>query len=450
MIYTFLANQASDDPIYVQLYQYIRQMIIHQDILTGEKLPSIREASHHLKLSKTTIESAYFQLATEGYIESIPKKGYFVVALHDYIFKNAPEKPFTHTGPTIEKQTLHYINEDVHHGSVDWHAWKRIYTRILLDDPDKVFSHGSYSGESSLKKSISHFINTHRGAKTHPQQILIGAGIQYLIGILASILRKEIGTVALEHPGYDKAKYIFEDYGFHTIDIPVSEEGLEIDQLILSSARIVYVSPSHQFPTGSLMPINKRLQLLAWAQNNRAYILEDDYDSLIRFESKPVPCLQGLDQNDRVIYLGSFSKLISPALRISYLVLPNRLLPQYFQIAHRYTQTASKIEQLTLSTFIDEGHFDKHLRKIKRIYHKKKDLLKKYLEILWGHHIELISADSGLHAVVRLKCYHDASYIYKHFNQHGLSIAIIKDNHPWYDLSLSYSGVPFEWLLNNS
>jgi len=228
----------------------------------------------------------------------------------------------------------------------------------------------------------------------------------------------------------------------------VGDDGLQIESLKASHAKIVYVSPSHQFPTGSLMPISKRLQLLSWADSVKGFILEDDYDSLIRFESKPVPCLQGLDQSDRVIYLGSFSKILTPALRISYMILPRRLMADYQSIAHRYTQSSSKLEQIALALFIQEGHIDKHLRKIKRIYHKKMTLLQKYLEKLWGDKVDLISADSGLHAVITLKSEKPPDQLVLFFENHGISVNIIRHVLHTYEISLSYSGIPFDELNN--
>ena len=195
------------------------------------------------------------------------------------------------------------------------------------------------------------------------------------------------------------------------------------------------------------MPIQKRLQLLSWAETRKGYILEDDYDSLIRFESRPVPCLQGLDKNDRVIYLGSFSKILTPALRISYMILPLRLLEDYIKISKKYTQSSSKLEQLTLAQFIGEGHIDKHLRKIKRIYSKKRDLLKNYLETVWGDDIELISADSGLHTVISLKSQCNAHEIVDFFKSKGLHVSVINNYEHCFEISLSYSGIPFDSLI---
>ncbi|MBN2286552.1 MAG: PLP-dependent aminotransferase family protein [Tissierellales bacterium] len=449
MIYTFIPDKTSGRPIYIQLYEYIRDEIKLQHIKSGEKLPSIRETASTLRISKTTIENAYFQLLTEGYIESQPKKGYFAIDVKDY---------FSDQLMSISTKSIHsdssshvearYINEDTHLGSIDLRIWKKLYNRILSESEDAVYSSGSYQGEYQLRNEISGFVNATRGGHTNPEQIVIGAGIQYLIGILSGIIKHDIRTAAVESPGYEKARYIFEDYGFKTIDIPVKGDGINMTALEASGASLVYVSPSHQFPTGSLMPIAKRLELLSWAEKKSGYILEDDYDSLIRFESRPVPCLQGLDKSDRVIYLGSFSKILTPALRISYMILPERLINPYLIISTRYTQSSSKLEQLTLSSFIKEGHIDKHLRKIKRIYSKKRDLLIPFLQKIWPGPITLISADSGLHSVVAIESEWTPEEITRLFDRHRILINIIRRSGTHYELSIAYSGLPFA-LMNS-
>jgi GntR family transcriptional regulator/MocR family aminotransferase len=450
MIFTFIPDKKSKKPVYIQLYEHIRDEIKNKTIKKGDKLPSIRETASTYKISKTTVENSYFQLLTEGYIDSIPKKGYFAHDLKDYFSDKetspVPSTPQEKDVYAEDEDTEKFSNENVHLGSIDTKIWKKLYNRILTDYEDKVYSSGSYQGEYKLRYEISNFVNKTRGGKTRPEQIVIGAGIQYLMGILAGMVKNQAKTAAVEYPGYEKAKYIFEDYGFQTVDIPVKEDGLNLKSLENSKADIAYVSPSHQFPTGSLMPIGKRLDLLSWAANNESFLMEDDYDSLIRFESLPVPCLQGLDKDDRVIYLGSFSKILTPAMRMSYMILPERLLDRYRDISSKYTQSASKLEQLTLASFIGEDHIYKHLRKIKRIYSKKRNLIKEYLERLWGSEITMISADSGLHAVVSLESKKPAEEIIDFFADKGLLVNIIRNKETVYELSISYSGLSFEEL----
>ncbi|MDW7667195.1 MAG: PLP-dependent aminotransferase family protein [Bacillota bacterium] len=445
MLLTFYADKENDKTIYMQLYEYLKEEIIKNHIKDGEKLPSIREASKMFKLSKTTIENAYFQLLTEGYIENKSRKGYYVIHLSDFQIKGEiKESNKIFKNINIDLEEKHYKNEDVDHSTFEVKDWKKIYSRVLFTREKELYSSSDYQGEYELRKEISEFTNLARGANSSPEQIVIGAGVQYLIGILAGIIREDYNNAAVESPGYEKARYIFEDYSFNTTEIPVRNDGLNTEMLYKSNADVVYVSPSHQFPTGSLMPIKKRLQLLNWAKEEKSFIVEDDYDSLIRHESKPVPCLQGLDKNDRVIYLGSFSKILLPSLRISYMILPVRLLKKYNEIKSRYTQTSSKIEQMALEIYIKEGYLQKHINKIKRIYKKKINLIQEYIKNFQGNKIKVLSADSGLHIVLEVFTKISSNSLKKEFEDKNILIRIIEEKKSSYIISLSYSGLDFE------
>jgi len=444
MILTFYANKQKESPIYIQLYEYIKYEIIKNNIKDGEKLPSIRNGAKMLKVSRTTIENAYFQLLTEGYIENKPRKGYYAIHLSDFQIETNLSESNKPKKINIEMKKKHYKNEDVDHSTFEVKEWKKLYTKILLDRESDLYSSSSYQGEYELRKEISEFTNLARGTNSIPEQIIIGAGVQYLIGILAGIIRNEHSNAAVESPGYEKARYIFEDYNFNTTEIPVRKDGLNTNMLYKSNADIVYVSPSHQYPTGSLMPIKKRLQLLNWAEESNSFIVEDDYDSLIRHESKPVPCLQGLDKGDRVIYLGSFSKILLPSLRISYMILPLRLLGKYNEIKNRYTQTSSKIEQLALASYIKEGYLQKHINKIKRVYKKKINLIQEYIKDYQSENIKVVSADSGLHLVLQIHKKISSNSLKKKFEDNNILIDIIEESRKSYTVSLSYSGLNFK------
>ncbi len=432
----------------MQLYNYIRKSIITGQTGSGEKIPSIREISQTTGLSRTTVENAYFQLLTEGYILSRPKSGYYAADLTEIKWdlprgKEEEEKKLLEMDISRE---IKYFNEDVDGESFDASTWKKIYGRVIKESGDKIFSVGQHQGEPCLRREISRFINQTRGARTSPGQIVIGAGVQYLMGILVGLVRRNGGRAAFEEPGYEKARYIFEDYGFETESIRVMENGIDIAGLYASNADIAYVSPSHQFPTGFLMPVPKRIDLINWAREKKSFIIEDDYDSLIRHESRPVPCLQGLDSHDRVIYLGSFSKILLPSLRISYMVLPHRLLHDYESVKRRYSQSASKLEQLTLASFIEEGFMEKHIRKIKRSYKRKSFLLQRYIERNFKRRIEIINADSGLNMVLGLYTEKNADEVSDSFAKKGILAKVIGDYDGNVVVSIAYSGFPTDCL----
>ena len=442
MLMTFYPKRGINEPVYMQLYEHMRKEIIAGKIGRGEKLPSIREISQSTGLSRTTIESAYFQLLTEGYILSRPKSGYYAADLTEIGWdlpwekEKKEEKPLE-TDISREKK---YFNEDVDSESFDAATWKRMYGSVLKDFRNEIFSVGEYRGESDLRREISRFINQTRGARTSPDQIVVGAGVQYLIVILAGLVRRDGGRAAFEEPGYEKARYVFEDCGFETDSIRVLENGIDIKSLYESKADIVYVSPSHQFPTGFLMPVPKRIDLINWAREKGAFIIEDDYDSLIRHESRPVPCLQGLDSHDRVIYLGSFSKILLPSVRISYMVLPHRLLNGYEKIKSRYSQSASKLEQLTLAKFLEEGFMEKHIRRIKRNYKRKNYLMQRYIRNQFAGRVEILSSDSGLSMVLGFRTGRSGKEIERLFAGKGISVNAIGRDGTNQIVSLAYSG----------
>ena len=323
-----------------------------------------------------------------------------------------------------------------------------MYSNQLFYNETELYSSSNIKGEYLLRKAISEFINSFRGAKTVPEQIIVGAGIQSLLFTLCVLFKNFTEYAAFENPGYDKARYIFEDFGFKTTYINVSGDGFSISDLEKTSAGIVYVSPSHQYPTGSVMPVGKRMHLLAWAKKNSTYILEDDYDSIIRFESKPVPCLQGMDNNQRVVYIGSFSKLLSPAFRISYMVLPVTLLEKYDLLKNRYTQSASKIEQLALAEFISEGHLNRHIRKIKKIYSEKNKLAADFLGNILDMKVKKVTSDSGLHMILDVFTSVNYEEISKLLKKNKISSTLINSEDGYHRISLSYSGFTFEELEN--
>ncbi|MPW25375.1 aminotransferase class I/II-fold pyridoxal phosphate-dependent enzyme [Alkalibaculum sp. M08DMB] len=388
-----------DEPFYIQIYNHFKTEIIIGNLIKGAKLPSIRGLSMDIKVSKTTIESAYNQLVVEGYVNNIPKKGYFVVALKDYEFTTDKKKILN---PAKDK-FLDYINNGVDKASFDMKIWRKLYGNILSEKDNKLYTVGDYQGEEVLRQKICEFVQKTRGVKCSSDQIVVGAGIQYLLGILCSLTLEDQYSVAVEYPGFNQAKNVFEDYHMKIIPVPVYDEGIDIEELKQSQAKMVYLSPSHQYPTGSVMPIDKRLDILNWASNNDSIIIEDDYDCLIRYESRPIPALQGLDKGGHVIYLGSFSKILLPSIRISYMILPQKILDRYKSKIGRYSQTSSKIEQLTLAQFMKEGYLEKHLRKIRKVYHRKNEIIVNYINKYAKEKINILGHDSGLHMMFELK-----------------------------------------------
>ncbi len=383
--FQLILDSTSKVPMYHQIYTSVRDGILSGDIQKGEKLPSLRESAKVLGVSITTVAEAYNQLSVEGYIKNRPKSGYFV---RDIDFLNTTASfamnlldPFQSTPDSAAMDEESYIDP----ACFDFLKWKKCLNQILTDYPHLLLKEGDPQGELALRHEISRYAYQHRGVHSTPNQIVIGAGIQPIIDFLCLILRKlEIHRLAIENPGFPVVQRIFSDRDFEILPIPVDAEGIQISVLPTSSNTITYVSPSNQFPLGSVMPVGKRYGLLEWARSTGNYILEDDYDSELRYFGKPIPSLQGMDTEGRVVYLGSFSTTLFPSIKISYMILPTELLQHALNFIDGYRQTCSKSEQLALALYIKNGLFQTHIKKLRRLYaqkmHKASDSIKENFE----------------------------------------------------------------------
>ncbi len=413
-------------PKYVRLYKYIRDEIESKRIGPNEKIPSIRLVAKQLGISRTTVENAYYQLTLEGYIYSRSKSGYYACDIGTIPSnKNMDIKTVNEDFQVFDKNTGEYLDE----GCFSFAAWKKSYNRVLLYQSKKLIQHGSPQGEIELRQELSKYVYRSRGVKCTFDQIIIGAGVQVLLGILCTLLKTlNISGIAFEDPGFTDVWHVFEDYGFNLLPVSVSERGLNVKELAESSAQICYVSPSHQFPTGTIMPVGNRLDLLKWSKDNNSYIIEDDYDSELRYSGNPIPSLQSLDMYGRVVYLGSFSTVFLPSVRISYMILPGILLKQYKKFGIRYNQTSSKIEQLTLASYINEGEFERHLRRIRKKFAVKYALLKNSIEKLCAQRIKILPSDSGTNMIMLLKDTKNVSAAAKSMCSKGLTVKHISDS----------------------
>lgn len=416
-------KEDAQKPLYIQLYEYIRQEIESARIEESEKLPSIRKMASDLSISKTTIESAYQQLIMEGYIYSSPKKGYYVSKIENNIFLNQNN----HKNQMLFEKDCIEKDKELDKNIFDFNIWKKYTSRVLAYETQNLLTYGDKQGEYKLRREIVKYVYQSRGVICDFNQIVIGAGIQSLISILCVIL-KSIGynTITFEEPGFEDPQQIFNDHKFNIKHIPLFDDGMDINILRKINPNICYVCPSHQFPTGTIMTINKRTQLLKWAYQNSSLIIEDDYDGQLRYCGKPIPALQGLSKGKNVIYLGSFSTLLIPSIRISYMVLPYNILEIYYKHKHKYNQTASKIDQLTLACFMEDGVFERHLKKIKRIYSQKNNFLLKELKDKLGNNLSIMGSESGIHMGVKIKTESDESALYGLCNKLNVEIKPIK------------------------
>lgn len=443
MIGIMIDFNQSNTPKYKQLYAHIKREIEMGNLKNNEKLPSVRLLSQTLKISKATIENAYNQLLLEGYIESRNKSGYYVIDFEKNELEPLRNNVMRATPTKVNRETSKRYNSDgTEESAFSFVEWKKAINRVLEYEKQTLLNYGDVKGELALRDEIARFVRQSRGVVCKSEQIVIGAGIQYLFGIIAAAFRTIENRIAFEYPGFSKGMYIFEDYGYQMKKIPLQDDGIDIKLLEQSKSNLVYVSPSHQYPTGSVMGIKKRLQLLDWAYKNNGYIIEDDYDSLLRYEGIPVPALQGLRGGEHVIYVGSFSKLLIPALRISFMIVPESLLQNFNLLLPRYSQSVSKIEQLALANFMSEGAFERHIRRIRKIYGKKNQILIEAFKICEYEEVTLIGKGSGLHVTLSLNKGVDVNALISACVAIGISLEAIAGYKEGNIVVFSYSGVP--------
>ena len=401
-----IIDEKLSEPLYLQLYRHIREAILSGDIRAGEKLPSLRSLSKTLQLSITTVEQAYDQLAVEGYIQSKPQSGYYASAIGADHLRDAVRSE--EEEPTMDFNGLSGLDRDqlaayYDPACFDFTKWKKCMNRVLTEYADFLYTEGDPRGEAPLRHEISKDLYQARGVRCQPEQIVIGAGTQQLTGQLCVILdNMGIDYVAFEEPGYLPVRQIFRDRGFKMTTVPVGKEGIRIDRLPANIRSAAYVSPSNQFPTGSVMPVARCYELLEWAEKNNSIILEDDYNSELRYFGRAVPSLQGLDHNQRVVYLGSFSSTLFPAIKISYMVLPLPMLEIFERQLSSYTQTCSKTEQLTLALYMEKGLYQANIRKLRGLYSQKIQVATAALRRYGGDRIAVLSNTSGLHMLLEI------------------------------------------------
>jgi GntR family transcriptional regulator/MocR family aminotransferase len=402
----FNLNNENKVPLYMQIYKHIKDEILCGNIPSDSKLPSIRNLCKDLKVSKNTIEAAYEQLIAEGYVKSKNRSGLYVEKIENDFntYKSFSSDSFKEK---ILETVYPPVKYDFSSGQIDlssfpYTQFRKTLTRCVDEYSKELLLYGDHKGDYGLRYEITKYIHHSRGVRCSPEQILISSGTQESLNLLCLILLNLHSSIAFENPSYIGAKDVFKHFNFNITPINLTEDGIDIESLNKSNSNIVYVTPSHQYPYGMVMPISKRLKLLNWANENNGIIIEDDYDGEFRYKGKSIPSLQGLDETERVVYLGSFSKSLMPSLRISYLVLPKCLLNIYEEKYKTYEQPVPRLMQKTLELFMKEGYWDKHLRKSKVLYKKKHEVLINSIMKHLGHNVTIIGADSGLHLLIQV------------------------------------------------
>ncbi|MGJ9457910.1 PLP-dependent aminotransferase family protein [Oceanobacillus sp. CF4.6] len=397
-------NRDKEIPLYEQLYIYIKNEITEGRLPYGSKLPSKRKLAEFLSISQNTVETAYDQLMAEGYLESLPRKGYFIMASGDLEYVQ-PADADPKLDPGEEEHSK--VKYNFHPSWVDtenfpFAQWRKYAKNTIDKQNHSLLLLGDARGEFELRQEISHYLYHARGIQCSPEDIIVGAGVEVLLQQLLLLFEKNT-VYGVEDPGYHLILRILKSFPNEVYPLEVDEEGIQVEPIEKSNPNVVYVTPSHHFPYGTVLSVNRRTQLLNWASEEKnRYIIEDDYDSEFRYSGKSIPSLKSLDKKGKVIYLGSFSKSLIPSLRISYMVLPKPLLERYKDELSFYHSSVSRIDQHILAQFMKEGDFERHLNRMRKIYRRK---LEKIIDMLKPYEgtVSVIGERSGLHIVLSVK-----------------------------------------------
>ena len=392
---TYELKKAPGVPLYEALYRCIRGDILSGKLKPGEKLPSKRALAQNLEVSKITVETAYNQLLSEGFLRSEEKVGYFVEAVER---PAAPEPPGRAAPPAEEQK---WILDLTANGTEQFpfSVWMKLQREVTLDYGQALLLPIPNRGVPELRQAIAEHLSDFRGMRVDPENILIGAGTDFLYNLLMQLLGRE-KIYAVEEPGYGKIRKIYAAGGVKSVSAPMDEMG--VIPGALQNADVLHFSPSHHFPTGLVTPVSRRMELLSWAGDSR-WIIEDDYDSEFRFDAHPMPAVQSLDRAGRVIYMNTFSKSIAPSIRISYMVLPSDLMREFQNRLGFYSCTVPSFEQYTLARFLSRGYFEKHINRMRKLYKNRRNLVISFLNRCpFAEKLTILEQDAGLHFLLKV------------------------------------------------
>jgi GntR family transcriptional regulator/MocR family aminotransferase len=406
-------------PLYRQIYRALRRAILEGDLVAGARLPSTRGLARELGVSRNVVLLAFEQLAAEGFVtmrvgagtyvatalpegapvgRSAPTEAAAPVSLSPYGARALAERRDVVDHPEPPPYDFRYGHPDVEAALL--RRWKRHLARqVFAASTD----YGAPDGDPRLQRAVASYLRRERGVRCEPERILITSGSQQALDLAARTLLTPGERVVIEEPHYQGARQLFAAAGAELVPVPVDDEGLDPERLPAQGARLAYLTPSHQFPTGAVMPLSRRLALLAWAERTGAYVLEDDYDSEYRYGGRPLAAIQGLDERGRVIYVGTFSKVLFPALRLGFLVLPPALVAPFRATKWLTDRHSSGLEQAALADLIEAGDFGRHLRRMRARYARLRSALMAALAHHLGDRVEVVGSNAGIHLLAWLR-----------------------------------------------
>lgn len=392
---TYELKKAPGVPLYEALYRCLRADILSGKLAPGEKLPSKRALAQNLEVSKITVETAYNQLLSEGYLYAREKVGYFVEQVERRPREIAPE-------PEVPEEEPWQWLLDLTAGGTEgfpFSVWMKLQREVMLDYGQNLLRPLPNRGIPELRRAIARHLADFRGMQVDPENIILGAGTDFLYNLLIQLLGRE-KIYAVEEPGYGKIRKIYAAGGVRCLSAPMDSLGVIPESL--ARAQVLHCSPSHHYPTGLVTPVTRRLELLSWAGTDK-WIIEDDYDSEFRFDAHPVPAMQALDGRGRVIYMNTFTKTLAPSIRISYMVLPGALMAEFQKRLGFYSCTVPSFEQYTLARFLDRGYFEKHINRMRKSYKSRRNTVISLLkQCAFSDKLTILEQDAGLHFLLRV------------------------------------------------
>ncbi|MGJ3245015.1 MAG: PLP-dependent aminotransferase family protein [Elainellaceae cyanobacterium] len=398
-------DRTSPIPLLRQIYLELRDRILKGNLPAGQKLPSSRELAHHLNVSRNSVLDAYDQLIAEGYLESRPRSGTYVAQGAYWKFIDpAPS-------PVPSDASLYLTSTDL----IDFRSgipaldafprkrWSQLAQQAFQDAPADALSYGLPQGCAELRIALAHYLQKTRGVRCNAEQLIITNGATQAYSLIAKLLTSPGDSIIIEDPVPTEIRQIFSGFGLSLRSVPVDACGLQTEELPRDrTPRFALITPSHQFPMGCVLTIQRRIELLRYAQHTHGYVIEDDYDSEFRYEGTPVNSLQGMAP-EQVIYVGTFSKTLLPSLRLGYMVLPSSLVEPCRHLKRLSDLHSSSLEQLTLTQFIQQGYLERHIARMRKLYRSRRDVLKHCLDHHFGDRIRLLGDSTGLHLVAEFR-----------------------------------------------
>lgn len=448
---TYSFSKSSPLSLYEQLYRFIKEDIINLTLAPHTKLPSKRNFAKNLGVSTITVENAYSQLMMEGYIYSMPKKGYFVEAISPSLARAdineaKHEEEARESAPSLFAD---FTSNQTNEGAFPFSVWAKLMREVISQNKAELMNNPPSGGVKELKDAIRKHLKQFRGIDISAEQIIVGAGTEYLYTLLIQLLGRD-KIYALEDPGYKKIARVYESSGASCFFCAMDESGIDVELLEKSGASIAHISPSHHFPSGIIMPINRRYELLAWAQKSEdRYIIEDEYDSEFRFSGKPISPMLSIDSFEKVIYMNTFTKSLSSTVRISYMVLPKHLTSRFYSRLAFYSCTVSNFEQYTLARFINEGYFEKHINRMRNYYKKQRNILLEAIEKSPFSALCSINEEhAGLHFLLNIKSDISEEELLARAMKSSIKVNTLSQY--YYDKSLLKSGDERTLIINYS